>query len=357
MAAGGKQSILDQADRRPRKEPTLPALPKAATAPSPRHPLPRPVTPPVTQSAPRSASPPPQTSRPDQRASVERRHDRAEVPPANGFSRQETLAWITEARKKALVVRVDTAKAAEARIVELEASLEAALERVTYLGSENQSLQTSLDMAADENFDLGRRLAESEMRNEVALSELQNTITLQAEHDATLRTECDMALAAAEQEIETLRNTITERNARIQKMEQARRKVERDASKQLEAANARDTALADAEQRIRVLTALFEKLESSIEAGKASGKPDLRIPAPVINTLRKHIAQPRPDERKASLEAALQVQIQKKPQPRLNAQAKTQAKNEAQNDVQPQVRLWRRELDTDDWLLGRVATQ
>ena len=114
-----------------------------------------------------------------------------------------------------------------------------------------------------------------------------------------------------------MQNTITARNARIQKLEQARRKVERETSDLLETAKARDKlrdkALADAEQRILVLTQLFEKLELSLEA--RNGENDNRAPNP----------KPAAGER-ADLEQA-----------------------------GGEFRLWRRELDTDDWLL-RPAT-
>jgi DNA repair exonuclease SbcCD ATPase subunit len=346
MAAGGKQAKLDswrdQANGPVRQQPVIPPLPKLAVAPPLRRQLPEP--------AKRSASPVRQDRRPEQRSTPERGRDQAANSPAKGFSREETLDWILKARKEALAIRLDTAKAAEARIAELEASLEAALERVTYLGSENQALETSLDMAADENFDLGQRLADSEARNEAALAELQSAAVQFADHET--------AMSAAEQEIELLKGTITERNARIQKLEQARRKMERETSKLLETAKARDKSLADAGQRLLVLTKLFEKLESSLEAGKAeSEKPDVRIPAPVMNTLRKHVARPRPDERKASPEVGLEAQTQPQPKTPAKIQPKAQAQTQVQVEAQPQVRLWRRELDTDDWLLGRVATQ
>ncbi len=264
MAVGGKQSKLDgwqhQADRLARKHTVIPALPKTAAALTPRHHLQQPAS--------RSVTPVGEDRRPDQHAAIERRRDQA--PPAKDFSREEALDWILKARKGALAIRTDKAKAAEARIAELEASLEAALARVTYLGDENQSLQTALDMAADENLDLGRRLAESETRHDEARAELQSAAMLRAEHD--------MAISAAEQEIELLQNTITVRNARLQKLEHGRRKMERDNGKLLETAKARDQALADAEQRILVLTQLFEKLELSLEARK--GENDNQDPNP-----------------------------------------------------------------------------
>jgi chromosome segregation ATPase len=293
MAVGGNQSRLDgwqhQADGLALRHTVVPALPKTAAALTPRHQLPQP--------APRSGPP----------AGEDRRHHQAATPPAKDFSREETLDWILKARKEALAIRTDKAKAAEARIAELEASLEAALARVTYLGDENQALQTALDMAADENLDLGRRLAESETGCDEARAELQGA--------AMLRAAYDVAASEAEQKIELLQHTITVRNARLQKLEQARRKVERETSKLLETATVRDKALADAERRILVLTQLFEKLELSLEARK--GENDNQAPNP------KPAAGERADVEQAGRE----------------------------------FRLWRRELDTDDWLLGRVATQ
>ena len=303
MAVGGKQSKLDgwqhQADRLARKHTVIPALPKTAAALTPRHHLQQPAS--------RSVTPVGEDRRPDQHATIERRRDQAATPPAKEFSREEALDWILKARKGALAIRTDKAKAAEARIAELEASLEAALARVTYLGDENQSLQTALDMAADENLDLGGRLAESETRHDEACAELQSAAMLRAEHDITI--------AAAEQEIELLQNTITVRNARLQKLEQARRKVERDTGNLLETAKARDKALADAEQRILVLTQLFEKLELSLEA--RTGENDNQAPNP----------KPGVGEG-ADLEQAGR-----------------------------ELRQWRRELDTDDWLLDGPARQ
>jgi chromosome segregation ATPase len=291
MAVDGRQSKQDgwqhQADRLAREHAAVPALPKTAAALTPRHQLQQPA----------SRSVPP--------AGEDGRRDQAAIPLAQDFSREVALDWIVKARKEALAIRTDKAKAAEARIAELEASLEAALARVTCLGDENQALQTALDMAADENLDLGRRLAESETGRDEARAELQSAAMLRAEHDITI--------AAAEQDIALLQNTITVRNARLQKLEQARRKVERDTGKLLETAKVRDKALADAEQRILVLTQLFEKLELSLEARK--GENDNQAPNP------KPVAGERADVEQAGRE----------------------------------FRLWRRELDTDDWLL-RPAT-
>jgi hypothetical protein len=323
MAVGGKQSKRDgwehQADRLARKHTAIPALPKTAVALTPRHQLPQPAL--------RSAPPAAADRRPDHR-------DQAAKPPTNfsgekDFCREEALDWILKARKEALAVRTDKAKAAEARIAELEASLEAALARVTYLGDENQSLQTALDMAADENLDLGRRLAESETRRDEAHAELQSAAMLQAEYD--------MARSAAEQEIALLQNTITVRNARIQKLEQARRKMERDTSKLLETAKERDQlrdqALADAERRVLELTQLFEKLELSLEARRGENDNQAPNPRPVA---------PRPIA------------------PRPIAPGPVAPKPVAGERADPEqagceVRLWRRELDTDDWLLAGPA--
>ena len=323
MAVGGRQSKRDgwehQADRLARKHAAIPALPKTAVALTPRHQLQQP----ALRSAPLAGA----DRRPDHR-------DQAAKPPTDfsrekDFCREEALDWILKARKEALAVRTDKAKAAEARIAELEASLEAALARVTYLGDENQALQTALDMAADENLDLGRRLAESETRRDEAHAELQSAAMLQAEYD--------MARSAAEQEIALLQNTITVRNARIQKLEQARRKMERDTSKLLETAKERDKlrdqALADAERRVLELTQLFEKLELSLEARR--GENDNQAPNP------KPIA-PRPVAPRPTA-------------PRPVAPRPVAGERADPEQAGHEVRLWRRELDTDDWLLAGPA--
>ncbi len=310
MAAGGKQSKLegwrDQAERLALKHTAVPALPRLAAAQAPRRQAQQPL--------PRTVPPAGDERRVNQPGTA--RRDQVANPAAKDFSREEALNWIVNARKEALAIRADRAKAAEARIAELEASLEAALERVAFLGNENQSLQTSLDLTAGENLELATRLAESETRSDQARAELLSSAVLQAEHN--------MAAATAERRIELLESLVAAKETRIQKLELTRDKLEQDSNRLIETIKARDKALADAEQKIHELTTLFEKIE-------------LRLDAP------RELKRERND---APVAAAGAREPQRKADQRANADATV-----------PEVRLWRRQLDTDDWLLDRPTRQ
>ena len=309
MAAGGKQSKLegwrDQADRLALKHTAIPALPRLATAPAPRRQ--------AQQAA--SRVPPAEDKRGPNQPGSARRDQAANAAPRD-FSREEALNWIVNARKEAVAIRADRAKAAEARIVELEASLEAALERVAFLGNENQSLQTSLDLTAGENLELATRLAESETRSDEARAELQSSAVLQAEHN--------MAASTAERRIELLESLVAAKEMRIHKLELARDTLEQDSNRLIETIKARDKALAEAEQKIHDLTALFEKIE-------------LRLDAP---------REQKRERENDFFAATMPREPQRKADQRSNADAPV-----------PEVRLWRRQLDTDDWLLDRPTRQ
>jgi hypothetical protein len=309
MAVGGKEPQRNdrqrRADRTARKDAASPALPETATAQNPRQKL-------AQAAKPQAPFPEPAP----QRRSGDDRRDQVPQSSGKAFSREETLEWIANARKQVLAARGDTVKAAEARIADLEAALEVALTRVAFLENENQSLETSIDLAAGDNLSLGRRLAESETRSSEARAALQNSAVLRAEYEGVIST--------AERRIEILQNLIAVKEARLHKLEQTRTEMEQGTRKLLEAANARDKArdqaLADAEQRIVALTGLFEKLELSLEGEK--GQNDNQIPG-----TRSPERKPRASERTAPPKA------------------------------EPELRLWRRELDTDDWLLHRPARQ
>jgi hypothetical protein len=229
----------------------------------------------------------------------------------NDFDRQEALDWILKTRKTVLVARAERAQAAQQRMADLEARLEIALARTDFLENENQSLQTSLDLTVGENLDLARRLAESESRSDEVRSELQSSEMTRAEYD--------LAAAAAERKIELLQNLIAVKEARLQRMGQARKKMQQDIKKLLATTKARDEALAEAERRVFALTELFEKLELSLDAGKTeTASRDIR---PATN--------PPP-----SLKESVAVK---------------------KTGRQPQ--LWQRALDTDDWLLDGPAAR
>jgi hypothetical protein len=100
----------------------------------------------------------------------------------------------------------------------------------------------------------------------------------------------------------------------------------------------RDQALADAERRVLELTQLFEKLELSLEARR--GENDNQAPNP------KPIA-PRP--------VAPRPVAPRPTAPRPVAPIPVAGERADPEQAGHEVRLWRRELDTDDWLLAGPA--
>ena len=302
MAIGSKHSHLDgwqhQAKRLTLKHTVIPKLPRIPTAPSSRHQVP--------DAAPRPTSLAADADRPSIARPLDESRDHGAKTAAQPFSREETLEWIQKARKAVLATRVERASAAEERIAELEASLEAALARVAFLQDENQSLQNSLDLTVDENLDLAKRVAEIETRDDEVRSKLQSS--------EMTRSEYELAAAAAERKIELLQNLVRVKETRLQKLDQARKKMQLDTGKLLATTKSRDQALADAEQRISILTELFEKLELSLETGKTEA---------------------------ASQDIHLAIN------PRQPLKESAPAQNPSR-----QSKLWQRALDTDDWLLA-----
>jgi DNA repair exonuclease SbcCD ATPase subunit len=306
MANGSKHSRLDgwqhQASRLALKHTVIPKLPRTIIAPAARRMA-------DTESRPTSLA-----AGTDQR-SIERLPDEScdHVATTAGqpFSREETLEWIRKARKAVLATRAERASAADERIAELEASLEAALARVAFLQNENQSLQNSLDLTVDENLDLARRVAEVETRDDEVRSKLQSSEMTRAEYE--------LAAAMGERKIELLQNLVAVKEARLQKLDEARKRMQQDIKKLLATTRSRDQALADAERRISVLTELFEKLELSLDAGKTETvSRDIHLAINPQLPLRESAPVRKPGR---------------------------------------QSQLWQRALDTDDWLLAGPAAR
>jgi hypothetical protein len=306
MASGAKNSRLNgwqvQADRLALKHTVIPALPQipptATTRRQPSRPTPQLAS--RVQDAERHSIERPAEVRPDHVAS----------PSAQPFSREETLEWIQSTRKAVLELRAERVKAADERIAELEASLEAAMQRVISLQNENQSLEESLEARACENLDLTNRLIEAETTGQEVRSELESSEMTRAEYD--------LAIAAADRKIELLENLIEVKEARTQKLQQSREQAQQDVQKLLATAKTRDQSLADAERRIAALTGLFEKLQHSLEAGKTDA---------VSRQIKQVLGTPQPKETAPAQKS------------------------------RSQIRLWQRALDTDDWLLDGAAQQ
>ena len=307
MAIGGKDSRQSgwqvQADRLALKHTVIPGLPRTTAVPAPRRQ--------TSEAAPQPLLPAVDTIQRSIERPLEKRRDHVAKAAAQPFSREETLEWIQNARKAVLTVRVERAKAADERIAELEADLEAALERVAVLENENRSLAESFEASASESRDLTNRLIEAETRNEEAHSELQSSEMTRAEYDVTA--------VAAERKIELLQNLVAVKEARLQKLELGRKKMQQATSKLLATTKVRDKALADTEHRIFVLTELFEQFELSLDGGRTEA-----------------VSQ--------NIQQALNPQPPRKEHAPVKEPAPVQKTGR-------QFQLWQRALDTDDWLL------
>lgn len=222
------------------------------------------------------------------------------------MAREAAAAWILNAREKTLAARAAKAKAADERIAELEARFDTALERIAFQDNENQSLQTSFDLTVSENFRLSNRLSESDATLEKISLELEQLKTSEAERSSVV-----------DKQIELLQNLLQVKERRVQKLEQARSKLMDDTKKLLRTCAKRDQALARAEERIISLTELFAQLETKIELATVKKKPAGRD-----SRVRREQSE------SATAEGPGKMTL-------------------------PKIDLWKRELDCDEWLLGR----
>ena len=244
----------------------------------------------------------------DQEASVNETSNDAKHAEQQ-MAREATLAWILNARRETLAARAAKAKAAVERIAELEAKLDTALERIGLQDNENQSLQTSLDLTVSENLRLSNRLSETDATLERISSEFEQLKTSAAERNKVS--------SVVDKKIELLQNLLQVKERRVQKLEQARLKLTDDTKRLLRTCAKRDQALARAEERISSLTELFAQLETKVDL--ATNKDRLV-------------------ERDSRLQR----------EQRGSATAEGLGKM-----THPNINLWKRDLDCDEWLLGR----
>lgn len=223
------------------------------------------------------------------------------------MAREAASAWILNARRETLAARA--AKAADERIAELEAKLDTALERIAFQDNENQSLQMSLDLTVSENSCLSNRLSESDAKVKEISTELEQLKTSEAERNKLS--------SVVDKKIELLQNLLQVKERRVQKLEQARSKVTDDTKTLLRTCAKRDQALARAEERISTLTELFAQLEAKVDL--ATSKERL---------VERHSRLQREQGKIATAEGSGKM-------------------------TRPNVNLWKRELDCDEWLLGR----
>ena len=218
------------------------------------------------------------------------------------MAREAASAWILNARRETLAARAAKAKVADERIAELEAKLDTALERIAFHDNENQSLQMSLDLTVSETLRLSKRLSESDAKLEEISSELEQLKTSEAERN---------------KKIELLQNLLQVKKRRVQKLEQGRTKLIDDTKKLLKTCAKRDQALARAEERISTLTELFAQLETKVD----------------LATIKEKLMESHSRLQRGQWEGA--------------------TAEGSGNMTRSNVNLWRRELDCDDWLLGR----
>ena len=225
------------------------------------------------------------------------------------MAREAASAWILNARRETLAARAAKAKAADERIAELEAKLDTALERIAFQDNENQSLHMSLDLTVSENLCLSNRLSESDAKLKEISTELEQLKTSEAERNKLS--------SVVDKKIELLQNLLQVKERRVQKLEQARSKVTDDTKKLLRTCAKRDQALVRAEERISTLTELFSQLETKVDL--ATSKERL---------VERHSRLQREQGKIATAEGSGKM-------------------------TRPNVNLWKRELDCDEWLLGR----
>jgi chromosome segregation ATPase len=225
------------------------------------------------------------------------------------MAREAAAAWILKARRETLAARAAKANAADERIAELEAKFDTALERIAFQENENQSLQTSLDLTISENLRLSNRLSESDATLEKISSELEQLKTSEAERNKLS--------SVVDKKIELLQNLLQVKERRVQKLEQARSKLTDDTKKLLRTCAKRDQALASAEERISSLTELFAQLETKVDLSASKEK-----------LVGRHSRLQREQGESAAAEGFAKMR-------------------------RPKINLWKRELDCDEWLLGR----
>jgi chromosome segregation ATPase len=225
------------------------------------------------------------------------------------MAREAASAWILNARRETLAARAAKAKAADERIAELEAKLDTALERIAFQDNENQSLQMSLDLTVSETLRLSKRLSESDAKLEEISSELEQLKMSEEERNKLSY--------VVDKKIDLLQNLLQVKEHRVHKLEQARSKLTDDTKKLLRTCATRDRALARAEERISTLTELFAQLENKVDL--ATSKKSL---------VERHSRLQREQRDSATAEGSGKM-------------------------TRSSVNLWRRELDCDEWLLGR----
>ena len=320
-------------------------------------------------------------------------------------TRESTIAWTLTDRRETLAARAARVSSADKRIAELETELSAAHEALALKENENHSLQTSLDLIADDNSRLSSYLTERDVAFDEAQSQLkqikatlaaveaereklaaaveeanerrqvefntlssrlgttsaraltaekllvetrQSLLACSAEKSTLERelTDATTARRVAEKNLELLQNSLRVKERLIQELEQARSKLIEGVDSLLKTLETRETALARAEEKIKLLD--DPQLEAEANLGKLQKKIEELNCQPrnerIGRTVPEGVGKKPPEAvRKAASE------IPRKATPEIVRKA---APESIRKSAHMERSVLRRELDKDDWLLG-----
>ena len=320
-------------------------------------------------------------------------------------TRESAIAWTLTDRRETLAARAARVSSADKRVAELETELGAAREALALKENENHSLQTSLDLIAGDNSRLSSYLTERDVALDDAKSQLeqikttlavaeaereklaaavddanekrqvefntlssrlgtmsaravtaeklfvetrQSLLACSAEKSTVERELADATTArrVADKNLELLQNSLQVKERLIQELEQARSKLIEGADSLLKTLETRETALARAEEKIKLLDDAL--LEAEANLGKLQKK------------IEKLNSQPRSERIGRTVPEA----AGKKPPEGVRKTASETMRKAASESVRrtaPEIgrknthaerSVLRRELDKDDWLLG-----
>ena len=320
-------------------------------------------------------------------------------------TRESAIAWTLTDRRETLAARAARVSSADKRVAELETELGAAREALALKENENHSLQTSLDLIAGDNSRLSSYLTERDVVLDEAQSQLkqikttlaaaeaereklataveeanekrqvefntlssrlgtmsaravtaeklfvetrQSLLACSAEKSTVERELADATTArrVADKNLELLQNSLQVKERLIQELEQARSKLIEGADSLLKTLETRETALARAEEKIKLLD------DALLEAEANLGK------------LQKKIEELNSQPRSERIGRTVPEAAGKKPPEGVRKTASETMRKAAPESVRrtaPEIgrknthaerSVLRRELDKDDWLLG-----
>ncbi len=320
-------------------------------------------------------------------------------------TRESAIAWTLTDRRETLAARAARVSSADKRVAELETELGAAREALALKENENHSLQTSLDLIAGDNSRLSSYLTERDVVLDEAQSQLkqikttlaaaeaereklataveeanerrqvefntlssrlgtmsaravtaeklfvetrQSLLACSAEKSTVERELADATTArrVADKNLELLQNSLQVKERLIQELEQARSKLIEGADSLLKTLETRETALARAEEKIKLLDDAL--LEAEANLGKLQKKIEELNSQPRSERIGRTVpeaAGKKPPEgvRKTASETMRKA---------ASESVRRTAPEIGRKNTHAERSVLRRELDKDDWLLG-----